>query len=145
MEIFNELHESIERPVQVVRSVQLLFASFGLGLVAATIAVIQQFSSPAIFVALIPVALFFGLALFLVSKISAGRNWARVTFLVIVLLGVPFAIPTYAEEFRRNVLSGGLSIFIAALQLFGTALLFTKNSNIWFKSHQGAIDGALVS
>ena len=70
---------------------------------------------------------------YLIRKISAGRNWARILLLVLVLLGTPFAIPAYIAEVRRHVLPGTLSIIVVILQLVATYLLFTKNSNGWFR------------
>jgi len=85
---------------------------------------------------LLIVVAFFGLLFFLVMKISAGRNWARIVCLVLVLLGLPFAISAYVQEVRIHLVSGTLSIIILILQLIGTFLLFTKQSNLWFRTRK---------
>ena len=64
------------------------------------------------------------------------RNWARLVVLVLVLFGLPFAIKTGLTELKQSVASGSLSIIIAILQLLGTYLLFTKNSNLWFRKRK---------
>ncbi len=134
MEIPNEQNISIEKPSDVTRAVQLLYASIAIGLVSSIVGIAYEISGSSIVFALVPLILFFGLFAFLVFKISKGRNWARITFLVIFLLGVPFAIPMYTQELRRNFLSGSLSIFIALLDLVAVYLLFRKKSNLWFKA-----------
>lgn len=124
------------RPIEVTRAVRFLLASLAIGLMASAIHVAQRVSgAPLIFVLLIVIA-FFGVYLFLVSKISAGRNWARIVFLALVLFGLPFAIPTYMAELRRSILSGSVSILVTILQLIGTYLLFTKQSNLWFRTRK---------
>jgi hypothetical protein len=88
-------------------------------------------------VVLLIVIAFFGLLFFLAIKISAGRNWARLAWLIWVLLiiaNISFSILAYPETVGKNVISIILSIITMILQLIGTALLFTKNSNVWFKT-----------
>ena len=136
MEVPDEQNLSLKRPSDVTRAVQLLYASIAIGFVSSIFGITYEISGASIFFALVPLILFFGLFAFLVFKISQGRNWARITFLVIFLLGVPFAIPMYMQELRRNFLLGSLSIFIALLQLVAVYLLFRKNSNLWFKAYK---------
>ena len=64
------------------------------------------------------------------------RIWARIVWLVIVLFGLPFAISAYLQEVRTHVVFGTLSIIILILQLIGTYLLFTRNSNLWFRTRK---------
>ncbi len=88
-----------------------------------------------IFASLIVIA-FFGLGFFLINRISGRRNWARILLLVLVVFGTPFAIAAYLQEVRKNVLFGTLSIIITILQLIGTYLLFTRNSDLWFRKRK---------
>jgi uncharacterized membrane protein YbjE (DUF340 family) len=88
------------------------------------------------FFALLIVIAVFAVGFLLVNRISARRNWARIVWLVLVLFGLPFAIPANLQEVRRNVLSGTLSVIITILQLIGTYLLFTRNSNPWFRTRK---------
>ena len=64
------------------------------------------------------------------------RNWARIVLLALVLIGLPFAIKASVVELRQSIASGFFSILIAVLQLIGTYLLFTKSSNLWFRSRK---------
>ena len=121
-----------ERPRAVRRAIQFLTSSLAIGLLASILRLAQIVSgAPMIFSLLIVIAVF-GILFFLLTKISAGKNWARIVWLLLVLSGLPFAVSAYLQEVRTHVVSGTLSIIVLMLQLIGTALLFTKKSNIWF-------------
>ena len=82
----------------------------------------------------------FGLLFFLIRKISDGRNWARIVFLVLFLLGVPFSIPVYLEEVSRNLFLAILSSIQFILQVVAIYLMFTRNSTLWFKARKARIN-----
>jgi hypothetical protein len=124
---------SIDRPRTVATAVQFLSAAVVIGLLNAIYTLIQRVAGLPMLSALVIVIAFFGLLFFLVMKISAGRNWARIIWLILVIGNVPFAILAYPQAVRANVISGTLSIIIVLLQVIGTILLFTGNSNLWFR------------
>lgn len=124
------------RPVEVTRAVQLISASFAIGGIRSVFDLAQKISGVYFFLALLALIVFLGICFFLVSKIAAGRNWARITFLVLILIQLPFAILGNIADLRTNLLHGSFSILIALLQLIGTYLLFTKHSNLWFKTRK---------
>ena len=136
MESTSEQKENVERPREVQRAVQFLTSSLAIGLLASILRLAQRVSGAPMILSLLIVIAFFGLLFFLVMKISAGRNWARIVCLVLVLLGLPFAISAYVQEVRIHLVSGTLSIIILTLQLIGTFLLFTKQSNLWFRTRK---------
>jgi disulfide bond formation protein DsbB len=125
-----------DRPIQATRAVQLLFASFAIGLITAAFHLRQRTSGVPMLLALLIVIAFFGLGFLLAWRISARSNWARIILLVVVLFGLPFAIMANLTELKRSTLSGSLSLLITILQLLGTYLLFTRNSNLWFRSRK---------
>jgi hypothetical protein len=124
------------RPKVITTAIRILTLSIAIGLLMSLVRVAQQVSGAPLILAILIVLAFFGVFLFLVSRIWAGRNWARIVFLILVLIGLPFAIPNYIAELRKNVLSGSVSMLIVILQLLGTYLLFTKNSNTWFRARK---------
>ena len=124
----------VERPREATRAVQLISASFIIGGIRAIIELAHMVSGASFLVAILLLIAFFGICFFFVSKIAAGRNWARIVFLVLVLIGLPFAVLGYIQELRTSLLGGSISIIMAILQVLGTYLLFTKNSNLWFRS-----------
>ena len=121
------------RPKETTLAVQFLYGSLAIGLLRAVFGLSQRTSgAPLILAALIVVSVF-ALGFFVVWKISAGRNWARIILLVLVLINLPFAVLANISELKRSVLSGAFSILIEAILWLGTYLLFTRNSNLWFR------------
>ncbi|HEV7472679.1 MAG TPA: hypothetical protein VGN90_01450 [Pyrinomonadaceae bacterium] len=124
------------RPQVVTRAVQLFAASFILGAVRTVFNLSHKLSGAAFLLSLVFLLIFLGVCFFFVAMIAARRNWARIIFLVLLVIGLPFAIPTYIVELRTNLLYGSISIVVAILQVIGIVLLFTKDSNQWFKTRQ---------
>jgi len=75
----------------------------------------------------------FLLMAFFIWKIGQGRNWARVTYLVLFLIGFPMTIYSYFIS-SLSVLTIILSIFQMILQIVAFVFLFQKSSSDWFKS-----------
>ena len=127
---------NIARPEVVTRAVLALAASFAIGGIRAVFDLKQKVSGSAFLVAILLLAVFLGVCFFFVSKIAAGRNWARITLLVLIIIQLPFTILGSIAEIRTNLPHGSISIIIVILQLLGTYLLFTTNSNLWFRSRK---------
>ncbi len=124
---------AVERPKEVMRAIQFISASFAIGGIRAVFVLAQKVSGANFFFAILLLLLFLGICFLFVSKIAAGRNWARIILLVLLVIGLPLAIPGYIAELRTSLLLGSLSIIVAILQLIGTYLLFTRKSNLWFR------------
>ncbi len=133
MEPASEQTTAVERPAHVRWAVMALTSSIVLGFLASVLRLAGRVSGTAMILALLIVVAFFMIYGYLILKISVGRNWARIILLVLVLFGTPFAVPAYIVEIKKNFFSGALSILVAFLQLLGTGLLFTRNSNPWFR------------
>ena len=127
---------NVERPKEVTRAIQAISASFAIGGVRAIFDLAQKVSGASFFIALLILLLFLGIFLFFLSRVGKGKNWARITLLALLLVGLPLAIPGYILELRTNLPRGCLSVLIAILQVIGMYLLFTKNSNLWFRRRQ---------
>lgn len=124
------------RPIEVTRAVWFISASFAIGGIRTVFDLAQKISGAPFLLALLGLVIFLGICFFFVSKIAAGRNWARIIFLVLLLIGLPFAIPGYIVELKTSPLHGSVSILLAILQVTGAYLLFTKNSNLWFRTRK---------
>ncbi len=70
---------------------------------------------------------------FFIWKIGHGKNWARITYLVLFILGVPFTIYNYLTT-AVSILSIILGIAGMILQIVSLVFLFEKKSSDWFKS-----------
>jgi hypothetical protein len=131
-----ETTASIARPKETASAIQLLYASLAIGLIRAVFGLTQRASGAALVLAAFIVISVFALGFFLVWKISAGRKWARIILLVLVLINLPFAVLANISELKLSVWSGALSILIEVILWIGTYLLFTRNSNHWFRSRK---------
>ena len=70
---------------------------------------------------------------FLTWKVTQGRNWARITLLVLFLIGVLPFVYNVRSELARSVGLATISIVQAALQGLSLALVFTSPVNEWFR------------
>ena len=69
-------------------------------------------------------------------KIGKGKNWARITLLVLFIigmLGVPFIIMT---EFQMNPIIGIVSVVQMLIQLYVLIILCSGESKNWFKEQR---------
>jgi len=116
--------EPATRPRQIDWSFWLLITSLLLGLLNAAMTQIQSLVVPSVVLAAL---LGFAFA------IRAGKNWARILFLILYLLGLPTLI------FPQGLIAvGGLPYFVIfCCQAFlqGTALWFAfrKPGSAWFR------------
>ena len=76
--------------------------------------------------------------IFFIYKISVGRNWARITYTVLFLLGIYPYILLWPAEYSRNILLFIISITQTLFQVGGTILLFLPESNNWFKEKKAS-------
>ena len=127
---------NLSRPKETTLAIQFLYASLALGLIRAVFGLTQRTSGAALILAALIVISFFALGFFVVWKISTRRNWARIILLILVLINLPFAVLANISELKQSVLSGTLSILIEVILWLGTYLLFTKNSNLWFRGRK---------
>src|SRR6185295_11882639 len=116
MDPTTETTGNLERPQTATRAVQLFYASLAIGGIRAVFDLTQRVSGVYFLIALVLLALFLGIFFFVVSKVAAGRNWARILLLVLLLIGLPFAIPGYVLELKASILRGSLSVLVAILQ-----------------------------
>jgi hypothetical protein len=117
----------------VDRAVKLLYASLLLGIVVgiADFSYLKSLRSASF--ALLIFLFTFGLLLFLTLRISSGRNWARITFLVLFLAGIPLSTPNLSNELKRSPFAAIISIVQIILQIVAFFLLFKRASAVWFK------------
>ena len=128
-----EAQSAGQKPRPIVTAVNLLWASLAVGLVK----MLMDFSNlstvaPAAFTNFILVFTF-ALSGFLIFKISAGRNRARITFLVLFIIGVLPALPFVFGEFSRSAVVGALSVAQIGLQVYALFLLFIQPGSGWFR------------
>ena len=128
-----EAESAIQKPQPVVTAVNLLWASVAVGLVK----MLMDFSNlstlaPAAFTNFVLIFTFILIG-FLIFKISAGKNWARITFLVMFIIGILPTLPLVLGEFSRSSVVGAISVAQIILQVYALFLLFTLPGSSWFR------------
>lgn len=125
---------SVEKPVEVSRAVNCLWVSLALGFVKA-LTDMQHLSAQAapVFTNFILVTVI-AIGALLIYKTGQGKNWARITYLVLMVIGSLPSLPLVLAEFGRSPVLGAFSIIQIGLQVFALWLLFTNPGKVWFKS-----------
>lgn len=128
------------RPSKTTTAILLLYVSLGLGILRSLWALPafapmegQGQAGGAMAIAAIVYALMF-LFIFMTGK---GRNWARVTFLALYLVGMAML----AAGLTSGAPGGGgvaLDLAQALIQLAALILLFMPESNAWFRGMKAA-------
>jgi hypothetical protein len=70
----------------------------------------------------------------LIFKIRHGRNWARISSLVLTVIGLPSFLRSGLELLREPSLIEGLSVLVTLLQCAGLWLVFVDPGRLWFRS-----------
>ena len=78
---------------------------------------------------------FFGLVIMwlFIFMIGKGRNWARITFLVLFIVGTPLSVLPLMQSLGANPISGLLGIVQTIIQIVALVFLFQKPSSDWFR------------
>ena len=123
-----------QKPATVSRAIKLLYSTLAIGFLRSALewSFYIQIASIAfvVSVSLLTLAIF----VWLISKIDKGRNWARITFLVLFLLGVPMSIQPLLQSFAHAPLSGVLGLSQAVIQAVCIFMLFGRSARPWFRS-----------
>lgn len=127
------------RPDKVSTAVNMLWIMIALGIIHLVLYYLNLIQIESLNEISSSVVLFtniFSLAFlaFLIHKIGEGRNWARITFLVLFIIGIPLAVPSLFQSLMVNPISGFLSVGGTILQIIALIFLFQKPSSDWFKS-----------
>ena len=82
----------MERPKKVTLAVTLLYASLAIGLLRSALEarILFHMAAPAFIISVTLAS--FAVAVFFIVMIAQGRNWARITFLVLFIAGLPLSI-----------------------------------------------------
>lgn len=71
---------------------------------------------------------------FLAYKIWSGRNWARVIYSLMFVLGLIPAIQLLSEELARNPMTFAISVLQIIIQLLAFVLMHLPISNVWYRA-----------
>jgi len=115
----------------VSTAVLLLGLSLGLGIV--TSALLQPHVPSRGQTLFVQVATFALLA-WLMYEIWVGRNWARITYAVLWILGFAVYVPILIRFFHFSSIAGAINLLQGLLQAVALYLVFTEPGRGWFRA-----------
>jgi hypothetical protein len=123
---------SIPPPPAVITAMKLLWVSFGLSFLEVALDWDGKAAGePQSF--LIFSAIGIAITLWLYLKIWAGRNWARITHLVLTGISIPFVFIELPDIARRAPVAAGLTLIDLFLVFYAFYLLFFPGRE-WFRA-----------
>ena len=146
----NQTHTT-EKPKEVVLAIKLLWAYFAVSILSMVlnwdyVILVARTKSPdfpppgfpmtlEMFLCVV-MSISFALILWIILKISSSRNWARILYLITIVIGVPSWLLNFMEMMKGPKMVVVLSILATILSLGACVLLFTRPSNAWFKEQK---------
>ena len=128
-----ETQSATNRPRSVSSAVNLLWASLVVGLLKVFMDLSHLGDMASVAAIVVLSVVFVALFGFLYFKISVGKNWARITLLVMGVIGIVPTFSIVSTEFSRSVVVGTLSLLQLTLQTYAAFLLFTQPGSNWFR------------
>jgi hypothetical protein len=126
------------RPLAVSFAVGLLYLGVALSGLN-TIIRLLEFSVGALPITVVAVPLVVLCVVALITHtISRGRNWARITLLIVVVLGLPVFLLNLRAILEDAVFTIAVSVFIYALQIVALYLVYTGVGAQWFRQGKGS-------
>jgi hypothetical protein len=132
--LMNSNQNLIVKPKQVVLALQILYAALVITIIHGVLVVPQ--TSPEDFDLIVYVGLAGALlvCVFLYYMIGKGKSWARNINTGFVILGLFLFGADEVSTFQTQPLSAVLTTIETLMNLIATALLFYKESSLWFKA-----------
>jgi hypothetical protein len=120
------------RPQTVGRAVLLLYTSFVMGIVRGGLEAQHIAANAPLGFVLATSSLILLISVLLVYLIGVGRAWARNTFLILFVVGLPVSVGPLVRSFAASPLSGILGLIQIVLQAYALVLLFQRPASNWF-------------
>src|SRR5215831_8989516 len=131
---FAQLDQRIDRPRHVFHAVALLWITLILQATGLFFMWRLFRLADAMFLALIAFStVTWGITAWIVAMIERGRNWARITYLVLFLLGAPFVVVSIVVSFRYTPIAALSAVLQLALQLTAMIMVFIPPAGAWFR------------
>ena len=122
-----------EKPKKVQNAVTILYVTLGIGIIRAVMEASANAEIAGVGFLMFVTLMVFAVMVFLIAMIGRGRNWARITFLVLFLLGLLPSILPLIRSFTISPISGVLGLAQVVLQIVAMVFLFQQESSAWFK------------
>ena len=95
----------LEKPSKVSNAVKLLYATLAIGIVRSSIEAPRIAETSSLGFILFVTIFVFCLMCFFIYKIGKGMNWARISFLVLFIIGVPLSILPMIQSLAHSPFS----------------------------------------
>jgi hypothetical protein len=134
-------YDIVGRPREVAVAVKLLWVAFGLGLLASLLDWRNALAKTSWLYFIVGQIFGVVIGVWFIHKISIGRNWMRILFLIFMTIAVLsliaglFWLPlraVYAAAFTRSMLTGTLRMIPYLLQLAALICVYTRPAQSWF-------------
>lgn len=125
------------KPDSVSNALILLWISLGIGVLNSiinfsnSVNLAQGYGSGFVIFTILFTLAFMAFFIYMIGK---GKNWARITFLVLFIIGIPFSVLPAIVLLVTNPISAMFTAGITILQLIALIFLFQKSSSDWFHS-----------
>ena len=120
-------------PIKIASAVRLLWISLIFGIIRSVfeIAKVEEVIGIIIGVGIaLPIISIVALLIYMIGK---GRNWARITYLVLFIVGFALGVPALVISVFTNPLFTVLRLGETILTGIGLYLLFRSTSSNWFQ------------
>lgn len=124
----------LAQPPKVATAVKLLYATLGIGIIRSMMEAPSQAEAGSVGLVLFILFSVLGLMWFFIYMIGRGRNWARITFFLMFILGVPLSILPMIQSLAHDPVSGILGLVQIFMQIIAMLFLFHGSSSAWFKA-----------
>ena len=125
--------DSTQIPLKTAYAVRLLWISLIFGIIRAIFEIINVEETIGVIIGVsiaLPIIAIVALLIYMIGK---GRNWARITFLVLFILGLFSGIPAIVISVITDPLFTVLRLGEIIPAGIGLILLFRSTSSNWFK------------
>lgn len=124
--------EQVTQPSNVTTAIRLLYGSLVVGVARSTIEFSRLAAASSVELVLFLVLSSLLFILFCTYMIGKRKNWARITFLVVLVFGTLGSISPMIQSFSHSPIAGVFGILQFAMQTIALVFLFQKDSSAWF-------------
>jgi hypothetical protein len=122
-----------ERPKRVQKAMTVLYITLGIGIIRAVIEGSANVKMAGVGFFIFVTLAVFAVMVFLIAMIGRRKNWARITILILFIIGLLPSIQPLIRSFTLSPFSGLLGLAQVVLQIVALAFLFRRESSEWFK------------